>query len=122
MVLRNLKLPAVCSKKKSKADKGVFFMECSRCGGINNRVIDSRLAPDRVSIRRRRQCLTCSMRFTTYESTEEQILAVLIKKKASHRVTKNSLKTLLSFISHTLSDLSDETKKLMTKVDKIGKA
>jgi transcriptional repressor NrdR len=97
-------------------------MECSHCGGINSRVIDSRLAQDRISIRRRRQCLTCSMRFTTYESTEEQMLAVLIKKKAGHRVTKTNLKIMLSFISNTLSDLSDETKKLMTKVDKIGRA
>jgi len=60
------------------------------------------------------------MRFTTYESTQEQMLAVLIKQKAGYRMTKANLKTMLSFMSHTLSDLSDETKKLMNKVDKLG--
>ena len=97
-------------------------MECPRCGGLKNKVIDSRLTNDRVSIRRRRQCLVCSKRFTTYEATEERMLPVLIQRKGGYRMTKNNLKAMLSFISHTLSELSYETKKLMVKVDKLNKA
>jgi len=94
-------------------------MECPHCGSIDNKVIDSRLTGDRVSIRRRRQCLTCSERFTTYESTEERMLPVLIRKKAGYGLTKGSFKTMLPFISNTLRDLSDETKKLVEHVDKL---
>jgi transcriptional regulator NrdR family protein len=116
----NIRLPAVCSKKKSE-NKGVF-MECPRCGSLKNKVVDSRLTKDRISIRRRRQCLVCSKRFTTYEATEERMLPVLIQRKGGYRMTKNNLKIMLSFISHTLSELSYETKKLMVKVDKLNKA
>ena len=96
-------------------------MECPNCCSLKNKVIDSRLTKDRVSIRRRRQCFICFKRFTTYESTQERMLPVLIRNKAGHRVTKTNLKMMLSFISQTLGDLSDETKKLLHKVDKLGK-
>lgn len=54
-------------------------MKCLKCGFTNDKVIDSRIARDGESIRRRRQCLRCDYRFTTYESiirTE----AVIIKR------------------------------------------
>jgi transcriptional repressor NrdR len=46
---------------------------------LYNKVIDSRLGKDALSIRRRRECLKCGRRFTTYEKVEEQI-PLLIKK------------------------------------------
>ena len=49
------------------------------CGEIDNTVIDSRLSKDGDVIRRRRECLVCSRRFTTYEHIEE-IPVMLIKK------------------------------------------
>ena len=97
-------------------------MECPRCGSVKNKVVDSRLTQDRVSIRRRRQCLICSKRFTTYEATEERMLPVLLQRKGGFRMTKNNLRTMLSFISHALSELSFETKKLAVKVGKLNKA
>lgn len=97
-------------------------MECPRCGSVKDKVVDSRLTKDRVSIRRRRQCLICSKRFTTYEATEERMLPVLLQRKGGYRMTKNNLRTMLSFISHTLSELSFEAKKLAVKVDKLNKA
>ncbi len=54
-------------------------MKCPFCGDLNNKVIDSRLGKDSLSIRRRRECLKCDRRFTTYEKVEEQI-PLLIKK------------------------------------------
>ncbi|MBU0987832.1 MAG: hypothetical protein KKH68_11335 [Proteobacteria bacterium] len=96
-------------------------MECPHCGDLENKVIDSRLTKDRVSIRRRRQCLACSKRFTTYESVETQFLSILIRKKSGHGVTKTSIKTMLSFVSNTLRDLSEEVKTLMAKTDRLHK-
>lgn len=45
-------------------------MRCPFCGAENTRVIDSRLANEGITVRRRRECLTCSERFTTYETAE----------------------------------------------------
>ena len=46
-------------------------MKCPFCGEIDNKVIDSRLSKDASVIRRRRECIDCSRRFTTYEHIEE---------------------------------------------------
>jgi len=97
-------------------------MECPHCVSLTSKVVDSRLTSDRVSIRRRRECLLCLQRFTTYESTEEHMLPVLIKKKVGHGSTKRSFKTLLPFISDTLKDLSNETKKLVAQVDMLERS
>ncbi|MCX5872289.1 MAG: transcriptional regulator NrdR [Deltaproteobacteria bacterium] len=54
-------------------------MKCPVCGEIEDKVIDSRLAKENTAIRRRRQCLNCMKRFTTYERIEE-IVPFVIKK------------------------------------------
>jgi transcriptional repressor NrdR len=52
-------------------------MRCPRCGLDDDKVVDSRAADDGSAIRRRRQCLACSHRFTTYERVEEARLVVV---------------------------------------------
>jgi transcriptional repressor NrdR len=54
-------------------------MRCPGCSGMENKVIDSRLNKEGTVIRRRRECLSCSERFTTYEKLERS-LPLLIKK------------------------------------------
>lgn len=54
-------------------------MKCPFCGTLDNRVLDSRLSKDGAAIRRRRQCLACGRRFTTYEHIEEMNLMVIKK-------------------------------------------
>ncbi len=54
-------------------------MKCPFCGENNNKVIDSRLSREGNAIRRRRECLACGRRFTTYEYIEE-IPLMIIKK------------------------------------------
>ena len=54
-------------------------MKCPYCSQIDNKVIDSRLSKDGRMIRRRRECIPCGRRFTTYEKLEE-ILPLVIKK------------------------------------------
>jgi transcriptional repressor NrdR len=54
-------------------------MKCPSCGYIDDKVIDSRLGKDSTVIRRRRECLGCKKRFTTYERIEE-VLPLVIKK------------------------------------------
>jgi transcriptional repressor NrdR len=54
-------------------------MKCPFCAEINNKVIDSRLGKDGRMIRRRRECLNCKKRFTTYEKVEA-VLPMVVKK------------------------------------------
>jgi transcriptional repressor NrdR len=55
------------------------LMRCPFCRADNDRVIDSRAGDDGGSIRRRRECLGCRRRFTTYERIERQLLTVVKK-------------------------------------------
>ena len=54
-------------------------MRCPYCGHLEDKVVDSREAAEGQSTRRRRECLGCSRRFTTYERIEE-ILPAVVKK------------------------------------------
>lgn len=54
-------------------------MRCPHCGDRENRVLDSRSSEEGMAIRRRRECLACGKRFTTYERLEEEPLVVLKK-------------------------------------------
>ena len=58
-------------------------MKCPYCGKLTNKVVDSRLTPNQVSIRRRRECNTCCERFTTYEKVEE--IPFMVVKKDGRR-------------------------------------
>jgi len=58
-------------------------MKCPFCREFDDKVIDSRQSKTGTAIRRRRECLTCSRRFTTYERIEE--VAMMIIKKNGHR-------------------------------------
>lgn len=57
-------------------------MRCPFCRHDNDRVIDSRASNDGASIRRRRECLNCNRRYTTYERPEETTIKV-VKKDGS---------------------------------------
>lgn len=59
-------------------------MKCPRCVADDDRVVDSRTSADGSVIRRRRECLKCFLRFTTYERIEESPLRVI--KKNGERV------------------------------------
>ena len=59
-------------------------MRCPYCGYSESKVIDSRPADEGASIRRRRECLSCSTRFTTYE-TVESLPMVVVKKDGSRQ-------------------------------------
>ncbi|HHT16643.1 MAG TPA: transcriptional regulator NrdR [Papillibacter sp.] len=67
-------------------------MKCPFCGYTESRVIDSRPAEEGATIRRRRECLSCQKRFTTYEIMERVPLIVI--KKDGSRQTFDKMKIL----------------------------
>jgi len=60
-------------------------MKCPICYFPDTKVVDSRVAPDGLSIRRRRECLKCAFRFSTYEEIE--LLDLVIVKRDGRRET-----------------------------------
>ena len=75
-------------------------MHCPACGATDTRVIDSRPAENGLAIRRRRQCETCELRFTTYERLEP----LLMVRKRNGRLEAFSAAKLASGISAALAD------------------
>ncbi|SPE53322.1 Transcriptional repressor NrdR [Verrucomicrobia bacterium] len=66
-------------------------MRCPKCGCQDDKVIDSRASREGATIRRRRQCLGCSYRFTTYEEVERAGLAVLKRDKRREEFSREKL-------------------------------
>lgn len=97
-------------------------MECPNCGETESKVLDSRLSKDGIAIRRQRQCLICSTRFTTYEAAKERLLPYMIREKVERRSPVTGLKAMLSFMSNALKMLSKETKYLIDKIEKRERA
>ena len=60
-------------------------MKCPYCGNIESKVIDSRSTDEASAIRRRRECMDCEKRFTTYEKLEESPL-IVVKKDGNRQV------------------------------------
>ena len=59
-------------------------MKCPFCGDQESKVVDSRHSEDGLSIRRRRECLKCQRRFTTYEIVES-LPIIVVKRDGSHQ-------------------------------------
>ncbi|AKU91239.1 transcriptional regulator NrdR [Vulgatibacter incomptus] len=59
-------------------------MKCPFCGELEDKVIDSRVSQEGGTIRRRRECVVCGRRFTTYERVEE-ILPLVVKKDGTRQ-------------------------------------
>ena len=68
-------------------------MKCPYCGEMENKVIDSRMTKEGNAIRRRRECLGCKHRFTTYERLEA--LPLVLIKKDGRRETFDRTKVLV---------------------------
>ena len=66
-------------------------MKCPFCGYSESRVIDSRPTDEGERIRRRRECLKCSKRFTTYEIIENVPIVVIKKDKSRETFDRNKL-------------------------------
>src|SRR5579872_518523 len=66
-------------------------MRCPKCGNQDDKVIDSRASREGSTIRRRRQCLKCSHRFTTYEEIEHEGLVVVKRDGRREEFSKDKL-------------------------------
>ena len=66
-------------------------MKCPYCGYQESKVVDSRHSDDNTSIRRRRDCLSCQKRFTTYETVESLPMIVVKKDNSRQSFDRNKI-------------------------------
>jgi len=66
-------------------------MRCPKCGGLDDKVIDTRASDDGVVTRRRRECLGCGTRFTTYEEIHREQLRVQKRDGSFQDFDRNKL-------------------------------
>jgi len=71
-------------------------MKCPFCGGMDTQVVDSRVSDDGSTIRRRRRCLACEKRFTTFETADVRMPQVV--KAGGHRIDFDVEKVRTSFM------------------------
>ena len=77
--------------KKQNPVKGWSSVKCPYCAHLESKVVDSRPAEEGSSIRRRRECLECHKRFTTYETMESLPLVVIKKDGGRQSFDKSKL-------------------------------
>jgi transcriptional repressor NrdR len=100
-------------------------MRCPKCGNRDDKVIDSRQSRDSSSIRRRRVCLACSYRFTTYEEIERSDLRV-IKRDRRHEIfdrrkLANSIAKACEKRSISLSALEQTVDDIVHEIETSGR-
>ena len=88
-------------------------MKCPFCGDQESKVVDSRHSEDGLSIRRRRECLACQRRFTTYEIVES--LPIIVVKRDGSRQGFNRNKILNSMVR-----AFDKRQVTMAQLDRIA--
>ena len=93
-------------------------MKCVYCGSLDSKVIDSRISDDGTSIRRRRECLECGRRFTTYE-TVERIPVFVIKKDGNRELFDiNKLRSGIMKACEKRPVTYESINKLVTEIEK----
>ncbi len=91
-------------------------MRCPFCGFEDSKVIDSRPTDEGVAIRRRRECIECGQRFTTYEKVESLPIVVIKKDKTREMFNREKL---LAGLTRACEKRPVETSTLDRLVDKI---
>jgi transcriptional repressor NrdR len=91
-------------------------MHCPYCGNKQSEVVETRESSDMDTIRRRRACLTCSKRYTTYERIENIALVVIKRDKRREQFDRNKLKNgLLKACDKTVIPM-DVLEKMVTEI------
>jgi transcriptional repressor NrdR len=93
-------------------------MKCHNCGSTDNKVIESRDVADGEAIRRRRQCLKCDYRFTTYERLERPALAVVKRDGTRQMFAREKLLSGLQHACEKTSVTGVQQEALVAKIER----
>ena len=92
-------------------------MRCYYCGHLESKVVDSRAAEDGTAIRRRRECLQCGKRFTTYEKIESVPIIVIKKDNIREQYDRSKIEGGVLRACHKRPISADQITKLVDDVE-----
>lgn len=92
-------------------------MKCPRCAFLDTKVLESRLIDDGQAMRRRRACLSCQYRFTTYEKEEDAILQVQKKDGRFEDFSREKLIRAIQTASRKRNIPISEIESLVTSIE-----
>jgi transcriptional repressor NrdR len=96
-------------------------MRCSKCGCQEDKVIDSRTSREGATIRRRRECLSCGHRFTTYEEIENDAITVVKRDDRREPFSREKLLTSIRIACRKRPVSPQNIEELADKItDEIG--
>mgnify|MGYP001254150016 CR=1 FL=1 len=95
-------------------------MKCQFCNCADSRVVDSRPTDDGNSIRRRRECINCGRRFTTYEKVEQQQLLVIKKDQSRELFDAQKIRNGIIAACHKRPVSAADIERIVTKVEQLA--
>ena len=95
-------------------------MKCPFCSQDNTRVVDSRPVDDTNSIRRRRECINCGRRFTTYEKVEVQQLLVIKKDNSRELFDAQKVRSGIIAACHKRPVSAADIEKIVTSIEQVA--
>ena len=95
-------------------------MKCQFCNSEDSRVVDSRPTDDGTSIRRRRECINCSRRFTTYEKVETIQLLVIKKDHTRELFDANKIRSGIIHACHKRPVAAKDIDAVVTSVEQFA--
>ena len=96
---------------------GGYFMRCPFCGSLEDKVVDSRLVKDGKVIRRRRECLDCGKRFTTYEYIEQSPILVIKRDGKREEFQRDKLVNGLREACHKRPVPAEDIEEIADKIE-----
>ncbi|MFH1411465.1 MAG: transcriptional regulator NrdR [Candidatus Omnitrophota bacterium] len=93
-------------------------MRCPSCGNMEDKVIDSRMSGEGLSTRRRRECLKCETRFTTYEYVEKAPLMVVKRDGTRKRFDREKIKAGIMKACEKRPVSMDEIEKIVDELER----
>jgi transcriptional repressor NrdR len=93
-------------------------MKCPYCGSTESEVVETRTSEDVDTIRRRRECLKCKKRFTTYERIENINLVVIKKDGKREQFNRDKLKSGIVRSSEKTTVSMEDIEKIVTEIER----
>lgn len=97
-----------------------MYMKCQFCNSEDSRVVDSRPTEDGTSIRRRRECISCNKRFTTYEKVETIQLLVIKKDNTREIFNPQKIRSGIIHACHKRPVAASEIDEIVTSVEQFA--
>ncbi|MCX7737924.1 MAG: transcriptional regulator NrdR [Hydrogenothermaceae bacterium] len=93
-------------------------MKCPKCGSLEDKVLETRQSKDGMVIKRRRECLACGYRYTTYERIEEETIKVIKKDGRTEPFNKDKIANGIKLASKSRPILEEQIRNIAEEIER----